>query len=230
MGKPRGRPRNPARDAGMIEMYRQGCTLEQVGQCFGVTRERARQVISRAGVSRTDGGVAIRSVAKRVAADSARDLRYLSRYGMAYDEYRAHVQAGHARLYQRQQKSARSRGIEWRLDFAQWWAIWERSGRWAERGRGNGKYCMSRVNDDGAYEIGNVHIQSFLENSREAVKKWKGQPPKRFRGVFAAYPGLKNGYVAKLGRTVVGYFPSAEEAAMARLSAQLRRELEGAAA
>jgi len=64
---------------------------------------------------------------------------------------------------------AKSRGIEFNLTYEEWWDIWEKSGKWAQRGAQKGCYVMSRKNDMGAYEIGNVFIQTHEENRREAM-------------------------------------------------------------
>ena len=60
--------------------------------------------------------------------------------------------------------------IEFRLTFADWWQIWEASGKWDLCGKRSGQYCMSRYNDVGHYEVGNVYIQLTSENSRQANK------------------------------------------------------------
>lgn len=59
--------------------------------------------------------------------------------------------------------------IEFKLSFEEWWTIWEESGHWQERGRCVGQYCMSRFNDIGHYEIGNVFIQLKCENSKTMI-------------------------------------------------------------
>lgn len=64
---------------------------------------------------------------------------------------------------------AKHRGIEFNLTFDEWWEIWQQSGKWEQRGCRKGCYVMSRYNDMGAYEIGNVFIQTHEENRREAM-------------------------------------------------------------
>ena len=54
--------------------------------------------------------------------------------------------------------------IVWKLSFDEWITIWLDSGHWEQRGVGSGKYCMSRINDIGNYEIGNVEIKTMNEN------------------------------------------------------------------
>ncbi len=64
---------------------------------------------------------------------------------------------------------AKQRGIAFNLTYEQWWDIWQQSGKWEQRGARKGCYVMSRYNDVGAYEIGNVFIQPHEENRREAM-------------------------------------------------------------
>jgi hypothetical protein len=59
--------------------------------------------------------------------------------------------------------------IEMRLSFEEWCAVWRESGKWELRGTTKGSYCMSRKNDIGHYEIGNVFIQLHSENSRQGM-------------------------------------------------------------
>ena len=73
-------------------------------------------------------------------------------------------------IYARQKAMAKIRNIEWHLTFEEWWDIWEQSGKYEQRGRGAGKYCMSRKNDIGPYAVGNVYIQTIDDNNREAHK------------------------------------------------------------
>jgi hypothetical protein len=72
--------------------------------------------------------------------------------------------------FDKQKYHAKRRGIAFRLTFAEWWAIWQDSGHWAERGRKRGCYCMARFGDVGAYEIGNVAIVLYEVNTSEPHK------------------------------------------------------------
>ncbi len=74
------------------------------------------------------------------------------------------------RAYRDQSNRCRSRidrngnPIEFRLSFQEWLDIWMASGKWHKRGRRKGCYCMSRHNDIGHYEVGNVSIILHSEN------------------------------------------------------------------
>lgn len=71
-------------------------------------------------------------------------------------------------IWYTQKAHARRRRIPFLLTFEEWWDIWQQSGHWEERGRKMGQYVMSRPNDKGAYEIGNVRIITTEQNLREA--------------------------------------------------------------
>ena len=94
-------------------------------------------------------------------------------------------------IYARQKSMAKARGIDFNLTFEEWWSIWELSGKYEERGKGAGKYCMSRKNDTGPYEVGNVYIQTIDDNNREAHKGRK-QSPEIIANRVAKITGVKH--------------------------------------
>lgn len=71
--------------------------------------------------------------------------------------------------YWAQKAQAKHRKVDFNLTFEEWWDIWQQSGKWDERGRKRGQYVMSRCNDSGAYEVGNVFIQTCGDNARDAA-------------------------------------------------------------
>lgn len=208
-------PKNNERDAEMASMYRKGLTLAKVGQCFGVTRERVRQIIRAAGVTRADGGASKHGSSRRKTDETKRIAQSMQRWGFAPDVMSAFRKEGLTRAYASQRNQARMRGIAWNFDFATWIAVWQTSGKLHLRGRGKGHYVMSRVGDVGPYELGNVHIQLAERNSRDATKKWIGKH-KAHRGVFLLYPGRENAWLAMVKKVRIGFFATEAEAAEAR--------------
>tara|TARA_R110000744_G_C18988868_1_gene520292 strand:- start:43 stop:387 length:345 start_codon:yes stop_codon:yes gene_type:complete len=61
--------------------------------------------------------------------------------------------------------AAKSRGIEFLLTFEEWWSYWE--GLYDQRGVNSDSLCMCRTNDEGAYEVGNVRIDTVSSNLKE---------------------------------------------------------------
>lgn len=152
----------PTRIARIRELRGAGVTYRAIGDALGITRQRVRQIAKQfdiLGVTKT-------------TASSARDERYLCLYGhdWAAHSYLRHMgkemMAGGATYektpigaFCRQRQSAKNRGIEWSLTLADWWSVWQESGKWPERGRGHGHYVMSRYGDEGMYTLENVFIQ-----------------------------------------------------------------------
>ena len=65
---------------------------------------------------------------------------------------------------------AKSRNIPFNFTFDEWLKFWINSGHWEERGNKKGQYVMSRKNDIGPYEIGNVYIQLSEQNLKDIVR------------------------------------------------------------
>jgi hypothetical protein len=78
--------------------------------------------------------------------------------------------------YTDHKSKAKHRGIDFTLTFEEWWNIWEKSGKWEQRGMFKGSYVMSRNNDQGPYSIDNVKIQSVGANNQEAYDCHRAGP------------------------------------------------------
>lgn len=65
-------------------------------------------------------------------------------------------------------KDAAGNLIEFRLTFEEWMDIWWNSGHYFERGTYHGQFVMSRFQDLGHYELGNVFIQLSTDNVSQA--------------------------------------------------------------
>lgn len=176
--------RDTARELAMCALYRSGQTLVEIGNRYGMTRKRVRQLIKRHGLVGKHGGARVRARRQRANRDAAQDERYLAKYGCTVAQYKVLLTMGNpisvyrtpCRAFVQQANSAKQRGIPWHLKLWEWWQIWDASGKWTERGRGQG-YCMARRGDEGAYETGNVFITSAINNASHAPKKKKFDLP-----------------------------------------------------
>lgn len=194
----------------MAAKYRSGATLQEIGDYYSLTRERVRQILSYdLGLTRTDGGQASRTAARKAAAAARREQNFIRKYGMTESELRraqSHIdKLGGQPMdrYRMQKRSASTRGIPWRLTFAEWWLAWTQSGKYAERGRGQG-YCMARYSDKGAYEIGNIKIILAVENNSEFMRRYlhevkTGKRPPTKRRARSTAPSE-----SKFGSLVIG--------------------------
>lgn len=157
------------------DLYRYSWSLQEIGDDYGVTRERVRQILVKVGVRGCDGGGAVQNrrrneakVSKRKAREDARCFR---RYGCTASEVNYYndglplnANRSMAASYNSQMGNAKKRKIEWRMSFPEWCEIWKKSGFLEHRGRGAGKYVMARCGDAGPYSVGNVYITTNSQN------------------------------------------------------------------
>ena len=71
--------------------------------------------------------------------------------------------------FKSQRSSAAKRGVQFLLTFEEWWAVWDASGKWEQRGRLKGQYVMARFGDRGPYAVTNVRICTKEENYAEYI-------------------------------------------------------------
>lgn len=178
-------PRSPL----MAALYRDGYTLAKIGEQYGLTRERVRQILMKYhGIRATDGGIHKAAAQRRAKRDQRLEAECLAYYGCSRAQLEAVREFGRQAAkagdkksinplvaYKNQKGSAAWRGIPWELNFWQWWTIWQESGHWHERGRGAG-FVMCRVGDEGPYAVGNVFIATGCENSSDRKGKKSGLP------------------------------------------------------
>lgn len=213
----------------MAAMYSNGCTLEQIGKRFNVTRERVRQLLRKdTALTANDGGRNVTSARAKSQRQAKRDAACLARWGCTYSQHKELLRIGRqmraegcgpeqtpTRAWASQRQNAKRRGIGWELTLWDWWQIWHRSGKWEQRGRGQG-YVMARVGDDGPYAIGNIYITTAIDNCSHAPRKKKSDLP---TGVAYIQRGNWRRYVARRvynGKSYhLGSFPTAEQASAA---------------
>jgi hypothetical protein len=216
----RGQPQRreaDERDTEMARRYRDGETLEQIGNSYGISRERVRQLITKYhGLRGKHGGMHVATVQKRAERAAARDADCLAKYGCSVAQRKATGRKARA-AYTMQRKNAQQRGIGWEMNFWQWWTIWQDSGHWAERGRGQG-YGMCRRGDTGPYAAWNVYIAPCWQNSGDQPRFVTTLPI----GVRKRRDGFTATRMIRGRRFHLGPFPTAEMAAEAYLAAGQR--------
>ena len=167
----------------MAGMYREGRTLQEVGDQFGITRERVRQILISIGVKWSDGGshvVSLANEAKRKAnAAAAKDLRRMSAYGCNQADFIRwnggvpNADYGTpAASYKSQKHNALNCGYVWLITFPQWAQIWMESGKWGERGLARDMYVLGRKDRLKPFTADNVEVVSLGQNSAKNDWAW----------------------------------------------------------
>lgn len=176
--EPKERVSSTERNDDIERRFRAGEVMEAVAANYGISRERVRQILRKRGLIWKDGGARVRSEIReeRIAkvAGAYRDDHFQKVYGCSYAVMKeinggenASRAGSMANLYLRQRNTSVSRSIEWRITLPEFARIWKESGRLDQRGRGAGKYCMSRNGDEGAYAADNVSIVLNEKNGRD---------------------------------------------------------------
>jgi hypothetical protein len=214
-GKCGGKPATVERAQKMASMFRQGLTLVKIGEHFNLTRERVRQVLKRLGITAEHGGQSKIAATKKQDAQAKRDAKSFALWGLSHAEMAKWRSAGLVKAFVRQELNAKLRGVAWNLSFTTWLGIWLESGKLEMRGRGKGRYVMSRIKDEGGYRIGNVHIQLGTDNNRDGIKKCRSRKAKN-TGILRMYPGSSKPWIAVYAKGKLGHFATEEEAIAAR--------------
>lgn len=173
----RGRhgPRDLERAESMVAMYLDGLTLEEIGQTYGVSRERARQIMRKYyGIRANDGGASVRWGQRRADKIAAREAMAQAKYGCSYEqllEIRVLgadiMRKGQGRektpmgAYQRHRCNHTRLGHGYDLTFWDWWTLWLESGKFDQSGVGPGRYGMNRIDPTKGFVKGNVVVLPF---------------------------------------------------------------------
>jgi transposase len=203
----------------MAALYKAGRTLEQIGQQYGITRERVRQLMTKhCGIRYADGGAHANAKDRKARRAGAKNDESLLKWGCTRAEYIAlRDMKKPTRAYAAQRRNAHIRGIGWELTLWQWWTIWQQSGHWAERGIHSGQYVMCRRGDAGPYAVGNVFIALSSENVSSAKKSDLPTGVRRTRG-GNRYAALRQINGKKL---YLGTFAAPDQAYAAYLTADV---------
>jgi len=167
--------------AQMAALYQSGLSLRQIGSMYGITGEWVRRVIQPFALAREECGVAARAAKKQIQKEQNLDALYMEKYGVSRQEYvrlaaiKNKSGASIRKDYTQQRNSAKARNIQWNLTFPQWARFWLESGCIDKRGRGRDSYCMGRINDTGAYELGNIYISTLAANSSRGVHEGRSK-------------------------------------------------------
>lgn len=211
-------PRIDSRAAKMIEMYKEGKTLEQIGDSFSITRERVRQIMTKRGITSKDGGRSIISflgardkIEIQKKKREKKESKIRSMLGISLHSYEDIVRTygpvssnkSPIHKYRSQKRNARIWGIEWQLTFAEWWNAWQSSGKYEKRGVGSG-YVMGRFGDSGPYSLDNIYICTARQNIKDSyltnphsnrLKKSRGMRDECLKG----HPFPANLHISKGG-------------------------------
>ena len=138
----------------MINMFTvKHMTYQEIGDEYGLSRERVRQILSAEGITREQGGLSQRTVKKHekisAALETKTQKRVQKNYGCTFEEY-TEINQGMSfyespiNWYRTKRRNSKDQNIKWELSLPDWWKIWMDSGKWDKRGRSKLEYVMTR--------------------------------------------------------------------------------------
>lgn len=163
-------------------MFHDGKTMQEIGDEYGITRERVRQILKKLGIVYKDGGAHVRGLrvagAKLNKRRSVRNLRTLAYYGCTHAEA-LNINGGMilsmpgspADTYKDSRRSAIKNGFGWEITLPEWWDIWASSGKWAKRGRDTTHFAMYRKDEQLPFRPDNLEILRFGEGIARLRKR-----------------------------------------------------------
>jgi hypothetical protein len=159
----------------MLRMYTvEANTLQEIGNVYGITRERVRQILAKVSGETLLGGASLRSMFTRIHKEKSvkAESKCFDFYGCSLETRNKYGKvtdtSSLTHKFRQQKNNSARRGIEFLFTLPEWIEVWEKSGHLEDRGFGGGKYCMSRICDLGPYSIDNVEIKRHEENSSDA--------------------------------------------------------------
>lgn len=184
-----GRPPLSARDKDIKQRYEGGeQTLAEIGAIWNLSKHTVKHIVAAMGLDYQARRAKQKAMRRQKEWDK-RETQCQQRYGCSWDTLcelqeigRQMQDAGCSQsrtplgAFHQQRQNARERGIEWQLTLGEWWHIWDDSGHWEYRGKGQDRYVMSRFGDTGPYCAGNVFIQKAVENNSQRPQKQNGLP------------------------------------------------------
>lgn len=174
----RANPVIEARNQEIRTRYAAGETLAAIGSSFDISAERVRKILKKFGLDKTNAGLAIRNLNK--PGKPPVEPYCLRVYGCMAEELEKFTLAERQAFLQ-QKTNVRRTDVAWHLTLPEWSAIWFRSGKWAQRGRGPFKYGFCRIDSSGAFCVENVLILKNSRSARRDLKNANQLPALEFR-------------------------------------------------
>lgn len=170
-----------ARNAQMENLYRDGATMAEIGEQFTLTRQRVKQILDRRGLSKDQGGAAIRrkslelekrkALAQKRAAKKQEMIKWCEDHlGCSLQE--AEAINNHVPIQRRGSKrnapasildrylgtrdQCRHKGQRHYLTFPEWYAAWVASGHW-DNGPEKG-WALVRVDPSQGWSSDNAQV------------------------------------------------------------------------
>lgn len=152
------------KEAEILKAFRAGQSRKTIAEAYGVTHSAVAHFLRVRGYAKFTHSPEARLAMQKRARKHRRRQRHRSViYGMPLAELeeirrRRTGEPNQKALiaFYNQRNTARYRGFGWTLTFPEWWAAWQASGHWPDRGVTG--YVLRRKEKTGSFEAQNIVI------------------------------------------------------------------------
>lgn len=165
----------------IVSLCLRGKSMQKVGEKYGICRERVRQIIREHGIPTDVVGSearrkrAIENARKRKqAAREHKRRRVENLWGVPLEEYERlramdpdfmHTPLGRFIVWRKNQNQHHGGCY---MTFAEWWGVWERSGKYHLCGFGSSNYVMSRRDFGAPLTVDNAMVDTLSSTCSRA--------------------------------------------------------------
>lgn len=159
----------------IIARFKSGETCGDIAPAYDCSKARIQQVLKYHGLSGKDGGRTFKPKAAKARQVANKEARIMRDYGVTPTLYAEFTEAVRKAYTVHKCNSAR-RGIPWEFTLETWANVWEQSGKWDLRGRGNiegqQRYVLSQPDKSKPIGPDNCAVTTLAD-------ALKGRPPKK---------------------------------------------------
>lgn len=172
----------------MARMARKGRTLQEIGDLYGISRERVRQLIGDL-VPREKRGIAITAKENRKRRNQEKcenTTRWRTKscreiFGCTLEEYKK-INGGLAprsriilKYVRKRQNVLNNLDDKWDLSLVDYYELWEKSGKRRSIGKTKDKYCLTRKDLTKGFTKDNCIITTKTKSSQAGIKYAMGR-------------------------------------------------------
>lgn len=161
----------------IVEKYKKGIPMTEIGILFDLTRQGIQLILKKENIDLKNGGASKRAINKnnkinkQIKNNQKKTCEdkwgcTIEQWQLLRDMHEEFQKTPIARFIQHRSNAKREK-IKWNLSLWDWWEFWNLSGKYTERGRGPGKFCMSRKDWSKPYQKGNLVIMKIINNNKK---------------------------------------------------------------
>lgn len=165
------------RNSLIARRFKAGWTMGELSTEFGISRQRVKQLLDKRGVKAENGGRAVLRALNIKTKVASRERNVKRRWGITLEHWK-HLRAMDQDFWKtplgvyirKRANVQRTSKRKWRLTFVDFLHLWEDSGKWDQRGRGDEFYGMSLIDPTKDWTRDNVVVKRLQDSVAIGIK------------------------------------------------------------